>query len=320
MLKSFLKDYFSFTKKERTAVLLLVFLITIIFFLPQIIPDNDPVIDKAALQTFEHQLAKLKTVHADTAGYHVNDENAYSGNESRAGHLNTGTLFYFDPNTLSFAGWQKLGIREKTIKTIQNYLSKGGRFRHGKDIEKIYGMRNDDVQRLLPYIQIKEANVFPGYRKDYAPSTNTLPQTIKYLEATRMGSLTLDINTADTSAWIALPGIGSKLASRIIHFREKLGGFYSVDQLSEVYGLADSIILRIKPGLKISTENIETIPVNTASENELNQHPYFRQNIGKAVAAYRLQHGVYTSKEDLMKIDIVTPEVFEKIAPYVSLN
>lgn len=322
MLKRLLKDYFSFTKKERTAVLLLIFLITIIFLLPDMIPDNNHVVDEAALQTFKLQLAKLKAVNADTAGYNLNNENAYSDNEPFTGNSGTGELFYFDPNTLSFAGWQKLGIREKTIKTIQNYLSKGGRFRDRKDLEKIYGMRSNDVKRLLPYIQIKpEASTFTSDRNSYTSTTKMLPEGRRPPEFARVtASLTLDINTADTSALIALPGIGSKLASRIIHFREKLGGFYSLDQLSEVYGLADSILQRIRPGLKISTENIGTININVASANELKQHPYFRQNIGNAVVEYRLQHGVYTSKEDLLKIDIVTPDVFEKIAPYVSFN
>lgn len=321
MLRRFLKDYFSFTKKERTAVLILIFLISTIFLLPYFIPDNDSAIDEAALQTFKLQLAKLKAVNADTVGYNFNDENAYSGNEPSAENSATGALFYFDPNTLSFAGWQKLGIREKTIKTIQNYLSKGGRFRRREDIEKIYGMRNDDIKRLLPFVQIKaEANVFTSNRKNYTSATDMLLQSIKHREATKITSLTLDINTADTSALIALPGIGPKLASRIIHFREKLGGFYSLDQLTEVYGLADSILQRIMPGLKISTENMGTININMASANDLKQHPYFRQNIGNAIAEYRLQHGVYTSKEDLLKIDIITPEIFEKISPYVSLN
>ena len=50
--------------------------------------------------------------------------------------------FYFDPNTLSKDGWQKLGIRDKTIKTIQNYLSKGGHFRKPEDLQRVYGLRN----------------------------------------------------------------------------------------------------------------------------------------------------------------------------------
>ena len=61
----------------------------------------------------------------------------------------------------------------------------------------------------------------------------------------------IDVNTADTSAFISLPGIGSKLAARIVTFREKLGGFYSVEQIGETYGLPDSTFQKIKQWLKL---------------------------------------------------------------------
>ena len=63
----------------------------------------------------------------------------------------------------------------------------------------------------------------------------------------------IDINTADTTAFIALPGIGSKLANRIIAFRTKLGGFSDVDQIREVYGLKDSVFQIIHPFLSCNT-------------------------------------------------------------------
>ena len=34
-----------------------------------------------------------------------------------------GELFAFDPNILDAAGWKKLGLRDKTINTIQNFIS-----------------------------------------------------------------------------------------------------------------------------------------------------------------------------------------------------
>jgi hypothetical protein len=51
-----------------------------------------------------------------------------------------GELFYFDPNTLSAEGWKKLGLRDKTIHTIQNYLGKGGILRNPEDLQKVYGL------------------------------------------------------------------------------------------------------------------------------------------------------------------------------------
>jgi competence ComEA-like helix-hairpin-helix protein len=130
----------------------------------------------------------------------------------------------------------------------------------------------------------------------------------------------IDINTADTTAFIALPGIGSRLAGRIIHFREKLGGFYSIEQISEVYGLADSVFQKIKPFLRYSTSDIKRININTASLEELKAHPYIRYTIGNSIVNYRAQHGAFTNIEDLRKIVTITNDVFEKIISYLTLE
>src|SRR5439155_12813017 len=61
-------------------------------------------------------------------------------------------LFYFDPNTLSEAGWEKLGLSNKTIHIIQNYLTKGGHFYQAVDLQKIYGIHPTDFERLALYL------------------------------------------------------------------------------------------------------------------------------------------------------------------------
>src|SRR5690606_25983918 len=59
-------------------------------------------------------------------------------------------LFPFDPNELDSAGWRRLGLREKTVKTILNYRSKGGRFRKPEDLSRVYGLIQEDYERLRP--------------------------------------------------------------------------------------------------------------------------------------------------------------------------
>ncbi|MEJ0079640.1 MAG: helix-hairpin-helix domain-containing protein [Puia sp.] len=78
-----------------------------------------------------------------------------------------------------------------------------------------------------------------------------------------------DVNLADSIAWSNLPGIGEKLASRIIHFREKLGGFYQLDQVAETYGLPDTTFQKIKPYLRIHSVPLHQIDINTATKEIL---------------------------------------------------
>jgi competence ComEA-like helix-hairpin-helix protein len=129
----------------------------------------------------------------------------------------------------------------------------------------------------------------------------------------------IDINKADTTVFIALPGIGSKLASRIVAYREKLHGFYTVEQVAETFGLADSTFQKIKPWLVVTEIAIEKVNINTASVEEL-KTPYISYNLANAIYQFRLQHGQFTKLEDLKKIMLVDETLFNKICPYLTVG
>jgi DNA uptake protein ComE-like DNA-binding protein len=217
------------------------------------------------------------------------------------------TLFPFDPNTLDAAGWKKLGINDRTIRTIQHYLSKGGQFRNAGDLQKMYSLRKADFDRLMPYIRIVTS----------PPMYNTAKPPVKYVKPP---PTVIDINQADTAAFIALPGIGSKLANRIVNFRQKLGGFYSVQQVGETFGLPDSTFQLIQPRLQCGPVILQKLNINMADANTLKQHPYIRWNIANAIVQYRQQHGPFHSAEELQQIVLITPELYQKIVAYVTVE
>jgi competence protein ComEA len=228
----------------------------------------------------------------------------YSSKENRS-------LFYFDPNTLTTEGWKKLGLRDKTIKTIQNYLSKGGHFRKPEDLSEIYGLFEDEYERLEPYIRIENQGTSPSAFSKNEKSLASLTQKKEHYPI-------VDINTADTSAFIALPGIGSKLAMRIINFREKLGGFYSINQVGETFGLPDSVFQTIRQYFKLENPVVRKININTATLDELKAHPYIRYNLANPIIAYRNQHGPFSKVEDIKAVMAVNNEIYNRIAPYLS--
>ncbi len=130
----------------------------------------------------------------------------------------------------------------------------------------------------------------------------------------------IDINTADTGLFIALPGIGEKLAGRIIQFREKLGGFYKIEQLSEVYGLQDSVFRLIRPYLLLRDSGLRKIQINSAGFDTLNEHPYIQFAEARAIVQYRKQHGSFNNISDLLKINILSHEWIEKAGPYLAFD
>jgi competence protein ComEA len=316
MFKKILSAYFTFTKKERRGtialLLLIIFFITLPFLYPLFIKSKP-----ADASAFKNDIAALKIKQLDTVRQFTqrnfdedNYQNYYQPSEKNYAKNFKGELFYFDPNTATAADWQRLGLRDKTIATIQNYLSKGGRFYKPEDISKIWGLHEDEVQRLIPYVQIaaKENNYQP---KNYETKTYEKPER---------SYTVVDVNTADTAALIALPGIGSKLAQRIINFRDKLGGFYKTEQVAETFGLPDSTFIKIKPRLVLNNTTVKQFNINTATVDEMKAHPYIRYNIANAIVQYRTQHGNFSSVADIKKIMMITDEVYGKVAPYLTMQ
>lgn len=268
---------------------------------------------------------KLEIKIPDSSGDHYqksDQENAYAYQyDKRKSSYNEnatpkGELFYFDPNLISTSDWKRLGLRDKTIKTIENYLSKGGHFYKPGDLQKIYGLHVDEYERLRPYIKIESSSSKPNDNFASSKSKDEVQAAKNY--AARYSII--DVNIADTTAFISLPGIGSKLAARIVTFREKLGGFYSLEQIGETYGLPDSTFQKMKQYLKLDNPSVKKININTASIDEMKSHPYIKYSIANPIVAYRNEHGAFSKVEDIKKVMAVTEEIYKKVAPYLSID
>ena len=318
--KEFATDYLSFTRKERLGIIVIILIVLSVFFLPKALRHSSTKTvptDTAWVASIK----KLEQKEADNDNQNFkqyNDDNstAYQYDRSTNNYYSKskGELFYFDPNTLSTEGWQKLGLRDKTIRTIQNYLSKGGHFKRPEDLQKIYGLFPNEYERIEPYIKIEATPETNSY-KDYTDKTPAENQPAKTY-APRYA--VIDINSADTTALIALPGIGSKLSARIINFRDKLGGFYSISQVGETFGLPDSTFQKIKQYLKLENTLIRKININTATIDELKIHPYIKWSLANPIVAYRNEHGPFSKVEDIKKVMAVTDDAYNKIAPYLT--
>jgi len=305
-------EYFNFTKKERNGVYTLLTIILLLIILPLFFPLFIPE-KKYDHKDLEASIAALKASERDSSNADENDDTKnYSSNTVVYASYSKKDLFYFDPNTLSAEGWKKLGVKDKTIQTIQKYLSKGGKFYKPEDISKIWGLHKEETDALIPYIKIEKVNNVKYY---YENNSNDNAYTHYKKENNKL----IDINTADTAAFIALPGIASKLANRIIEFRNKLGGFYSVEQIGETFGLRDSVFQLIKPRLIIGDTILTQININIATLDEMKMHPYIHYAIANAIVQYRTQHGNFTNVSDLKKIVLITNEAFIKMAPYLKI-
>ena len=309
-MKRMIKDYFTFSKKERVAVIILLLLIAFFIAAPYFysVKPKPPVLTKV----LRDYIAQSKTVSPEEDSWQETTRSFQRSPEiSNAKKPET---FSFDPNTVSEADWKRLGINDKTIRTIFNYRNKGGKFRSPEDLHKIWGFRKEDAERLIPFIHIPESFITFQTKK----TGNWKLETGNKKAETKI--IPIDINTATLEEWKSLPGIGDVLANRIIKFRERAGGFTTIEQVHKTYGISDSVFKLIDPYLQMSVAAVQKLNLNTTSAYELKTRIGIPENIARAIIVYRQQYGLFQSVSDLKKIIFITDSLFQQIAPRLKIE
>lgn len=125
----------------------------------------------------------------------------------------------------------------------------------------------------------------------------------------------VDINSADTTLLKQIPGIGSYYASKIVAYRELLGGFVSARQVEEIDGLPHSIAswFRVSPN-----HSVRRIKINTVDFKTLVHHPYLNYDQTKAIVNRRKQVMRLNSWDDLRNCPEFTPADIDRLTPYIS--
>jgi len=301
-MKQHFTSYFSFSKKELNGILVLFIVVTMILVFPFCyrLFDEPKIYD---LTQFSREIALFK------ASAIARNEN-YASQKVKTEKIHRKPLYFeFDPNKASSSEWNKLGLSTRQIKIIGNYLAKGGKFFRKEDLKKIYSITEQQYGGLEPYIKISlPDNKFFNDRKLPVVSGKQILREIAVVE----------LNAADSVMLDQLRGIGPAFASRIIRYRNKLGGFYDKEQLKEVYGMDSLRYSQLKNQITADMSSIKKLNANTATFDELRNHPYLTFKQINAIIQYRKQHGNYSSAADLKKVLIMNEEIIRKIEPYLS--
>ncbi len=129
----------------------------------------------------------------------------------------------------------------------------------------------------------------------------------------------IDMNGADSLAWVALPGIGPGFAKRILKFKEQLGGFHHVNQLKEVYGMDTIWVERYRKRFHVGTGVFRKLQVNRLLWQEF-RHPYLPYAQAKLFLNYRKQHGVVRDFDELSQIKLLDMRAWERLRPYLAFD
>ncbi len=280
--------YFYFSPSERKGIMLLTLILVLVVFTPFIYrlvkPTNNLVINI-------QQIAALDSLIKKT---------------SYSEEFTSKEPFEFNPNSATSDELKQLGFTDKNIATLQNYLSKGGKIKSAESLKKIYGIDEKLVDKLTPFLLFEKQQEHSNYKN--------FVDTFKHEKKGKIQ--VLEINSADSNSLVKLYRIGPILASKIISYREKLGGFLNLNQLTEIYGFDEDILYDLKDKIILDASKAKRINLNTITEEELKNHPYFKYKLARVITNYRNQHGKYSSYSDLLKIKIINDSILNRIKIY----
>ena len=242
-------------------------------------------------------------------------------------------LFPFDPNTADSTQLLRLGLQPWQVRAVYKYRAKGGIYRTPHDFGRLYGMTRQQYETLEPYIRIGD-DYLPAYtqfasraeeaREQYEAYEKANPHvpykeydrdTLRYPVKLKPGQH-VDLATADTTLLKKIPGIGSAWARRIVQYRDRLGGFYSVSQLRDL----DDFPTQSLPYLTLPTATATTkLNLNQLSLSQLRRHPYINYFQAKAICDYRRLKGPLKSIDQLRLLQKdFPPEAIERLRHYVT--
>lgn len=315
-MKHQIKNYLTFSKSERVGIIILISIIFGLILLPRLFPGDIEPLSKDLV--FKAEVDKfIKSVKNQSENESVSSDTYYSRNYSSSKDKRFNP-FNFDPNTTTLNEWVKMGFTNRQAEVILKYRNKGGSFNKKEDFKKLYIIDDETYRIFEPYI-----NISKDREKTYSEvneSSTQLEYNDKKERVISKRESVIEINAADSVELLKIRGVGPVFASRIIKYRTKLGGFYSVDQLREVYGMDSVRLAGIYDQIAIDSSKIKKIQFNKANLADLRKHPYIDYYTAKALLDKRIQTGGFTDYRLIKSILDRKTGLFFKLKPYISLN
>ncbi len=245
--------------------------------------------------------------------------------------------FPFDPNNMTQAAWDSLGMPSRISRSINNFLAAGGGFRYKEDFRRIYLLEDWMYDELESYIELPSrpaastaaagrdhrqatASADRGKPAIAGDGTGDVSKPRTHIAGVAPRPLLVNINTADTTELQQIRGIGPAFSRRIAGYRELLGGFICTQQLMEVYGLDSTRFDAIRDFVTTDSIVSSKIDLNTAEFAVLVRHPYIDRQTAGAILNLRKQHGPFNELNELKKSYLVNDSTFQRLAPYLHVS
>ena len=151
----------------------------------------------------------------------------------------------------------------------------------------------------------------PKYSDKDTLRTYSYPKQEKFVAGTQV-----DANKADTVLLKKIPGIGSVISRSIVRYRERLGGFATLDQLKEVRFFKPELL----KWFKLESAELRKIDINKATMSTLCKHPYLNYEQAKVIFRCRKKNGPIKSLSQLALYEEFTEKDLCRLSPYLSFQ
>lgn len=285
MWRKVLREYFAFPKKERQGifVLLLIWLFVVFYRI---------------YSTHNYEYSNWQIKYITDSVITARNNHFEKRTETKRPTENLLEKHTKSLNEVSFNELKQLGISSRTSALIMKFKQSGVDLKNAYYVDKIYGITEEEKKIIKEYFLFNSKS-----------NENEFVQ--------KRSNEIFELNTCDSMSLESLPKIGPALSSRIIKYRDRLGGFVDKKQLLEVYGLDTTVFKLIENRLTLDNRQLKKIKINKVSYEELIKFPYLNYKLAKVIINYREQHGNFKSQEDLLKIHLMNSKIIDKIEAYI---
>ena len=295
------REWFNFRQSDRRAILILAVAIVAMLCLRTLLPRD------------ELRLAEMTDTVAGQLDTPIKEEPVVAIRMHR-----------FNPNVADSLELLSVGLPPRVAHNILRYREAGGSFRQPSDLARIYGMKDTLFARVEPYIDIPtERKTMKNKVADVASlsarQSDTTRRSHPYAEYMRNklkpGEF-VELNTADTTQLMRIPGIGPVYAQMIVNYRRQLGGFHDVAQLHELEALPENI----GDWVQVTEPAKEVLRINHMTLTQLRSHPYLTFYQARAIVEYRKREGNIRDIRQLLFLEGFSKADVERLRPYLSLE
>ncbi len=288
------EDPFVISKRSKRGLLVLILASLGLIFFPRVYmffqKEEALVINSEQIAEFERTHKKFEK--RNYSNYH-SKKKKYKAPDSK-----------FNPNTYTLSDWINLGLSAKQSVVVLKFTSRG--IYSEEDLKRIFVI--PDVLFEL----IRDSVVYPE-RFQNTPNQESFKKQANQITL-------INLNTADTTEFMKIYGVGAFYAKQIIRYREKLGGFFTKEQLFEVWKMTPEAYAKIKDHVFISEKDVKRININSVIIEELKVHPYLKWNQANSIVKMRIQRNGFKNIEEIKESVLIDSETYKKLFPYLSLH